>query len=448
MEDRMVAPFFRTGVDRRWFLLVAAVACVGYGAYVRTRTPLVIGINGRVAPYGFPLSSRGDPLAELSFYQDRVLTRPGSGLDLAYLARQYLHRARATGDARWYLLASQAARRSLAILPVSNEGAVLTLARVADASHDFLVARALAQQVLAAHPRSGEAQGLLITTAVAMGQGSSAEGMADGLMKRSPSLASAALQALVRSATGRDAQAEADLSRGLKLEEFGEVAASAWARVLLGRIRARHGDWAAAEDLYRTALYIVPDHTAALFHLAGLKLAHGQWDAAEALYERGKSAGSAFTLGRARAAALAGATERAQSLEREAEQNLRHDLAGGGYGHRRDLANLLLARPDRAGWEEALALMNQELAVRQDALTYDTLAWAHANLGHWDEARAASDHALATGLEEPGLLERAITIANAQKDAPRVKALQAKREALCPGYPHQAGVAIDAPGGM
>jgi hypothetical protein len=46
----------------------------------------------------------------------------------------------------------------------------------------------------------------------------------------------------------------------------------------------------------------------------------------------------------------------------------------GGFGHRRDLASLLLEKGRSQDVAEALALMQEEVKIRRDAVTLDTLA--------------------------------------------------------------------------
>ncbi|HEY9861686.1 MAG TPA: hypothetical protein V6D16_19460, partial [Candidatus Obscuribacterales bacterium] len=83
---------------------------------------------------------------EMAFYQTRILSDPKGGLNRAALAGAYLKMARATGESSWYLLAEQTAQQSLANLSFSNPEAVLVLARVATARHDFAEALRLLKQ--------------------------------------------------------------------------------------------------------------------------------------------------------------------------------------------------------------------------------------------------------------------------------------------------------------
>src|ERR671933_336032 len=114
------------------------------------QTPANLDANYR---YHFSESLRNNPnqkeaiQQEIAFYQQRLAVDSRSGLNRAALAGSYLKMARATGEGGWFLLAEQAAQRSLADLPFDNKGALLVLARIAEARHDFVTALRLAKQV-------------------------------------------------------------------------------------------------------------------------------------------------------------------------------------------------------------------------------------------------------------------------------------------------------------
>jgi hypothetical protein len=86
---------------------------------------------------------------EIAFLQERVNRNPNDGLDLAGLAGAYIAKARVSGQNAWYVLAEQAAERSLAALPleIGNTGAQLALAEIAQAQHDFSRALTLIDSV-------------------------------------------------------------------------------------------------------------------------------------------------------------------------------------------------------------------------------------------------------------------------------------------------------------
>ena len=180
--------------------------------------------------YHFSESLRNNPnqkeaiQQEIAFYQQRLAVDSRSGLNRAALAGSYLKMARATGEGGWFLLAEQAAQRSIADLPFDNKGALLVLARIAEARHDFVTALRLAKQV---GSDNEDAIALEVTSHLAMGKVSEASAAAEALVNRIPNLGSLTLRALVRESQGRDAEVLQDYRQAMAAEEPGEVAGSA-----------------------------------------------------------------------------------------------------------------------------------------------------------------------------------------------------------------------------
>jgi tetratricopeptide (TPR) repeat protein len=352
---------------------------------------------------------------EMAFYQERIRTHPDDGLDRASLASTYLKMARATGDASWYLLAEQAAQQSLANLPFHNDGAVLALARVAQARHDFAEAIRLAEQVSGKE----DALSVIVTAKLAMGKVDEARVAADALVKRYPTLGSLTLLALVNVAQGKDDAAMQNFHQALAAEEPGETGGSIWARTLLGRLYYKRGEIKKARELYQEALRVLPQYPPALLNLAELEVRLGNYKAAERYYsqifltsQRSPTVyDHAVMRGMVRVKELSGDQPGAREWWDKAEARLREDMTS--FGHRRELASLLLERGDSKDVAEALALMQMEVLVRRDAQTLDTLALALSRSGRWQEARTAMQEALRSGIRDPGLFYRAGVIEQA-----------------------------------
>lgn len=77
------------------------------------------------------------------------------------------------------------------------------------------------------------------------------------------------------------------------------------------------------------------------------------------------------------------------------------------FGHRRELARLLLARGRAEDLPEALSLMEADLQVRRDVETLDTYAWALGRAGRWEEAQVVLQEALSSGVQHARILYRA-----------------------------------------
>lgn len=383
---------------------------------------------------------------EIAFYQKRLAVDSRSGLNRAALAGVYLKMARATGEGGWFLLAEQAANRSIADLPFDNNGALLVLARIAEARHDFPTALRFAKQV---GFDNEDAIALTVTSHLAMGKVSEANAAAEALVNRLPNLGSLTLRALVREAQGRDAEVLQDYKQAMALEEPGEVAGSARARSLLGRFYARRGQFVQAKALFLEALRLVPRYPLALIYLADLETRQGNYREAIGYYSKVSAySGGAATVfdrtvdrGMARVKQLQGEAIASEKLRDKAEAGLRQEQVSGGFGHRRDLARLLLEKGRSPDITEALVLMQQEVKIRRDALTLDTLAWALLAAGEWEKADRVMAEILRSGIRDAGIFYRASAIArNLGKDAESRAYLQKAKE-IDPSFDVRSGQA-------
>jgi tetratricopeptide (TPR) repeat protein len=173
----------------------------------------------------------------ISFYQGRVQQSPTDGLDRAALAGAYLKMGRVSGASNWYLLAEQEAKQSLVNLPFANEGAVLILAEIAQAKHDFKEAVRLAKPI-----GSAQSASIVMTSQLAIGQIEEAETAANKLVAFTPSLGSLSLRGVTRLARGNHEGAQRDFERAIAAEEPSEQRGSAQVRTFLGELYLRQGD--------------------------------------------------------------------------------------------------------------------------------------------------------------------------------------------------------------
>ena len=381
---------------------------------------------------------------EIAFHQRIIQQQPTAGLARAALAQNYLKMARATGESSWYLLAQQTAQQSLVQLPFDNYGATIVLAKVAAAKHDFAGSLGLLKQL----PPQAEALSLLTTNYLALGDATTARQKADTLVQRMPTLNNFALKALVAVAQGQDAAAIRDFKVAIASEEPDEAGSSAWVRTLLGRFYYKRGQLQQAEDLYQSALEILPKYPPALLNMAELSVRRWQADPTQTqhqqraieLYDRffltNQKAPTIYDhialRGLARVQRLEGDTTKASQTWEQAVSRLRSDLSG--FGHRRELAQLLMERgqqPDRA---EALALMQAEIKIRQDPETWDTLAAAYLEMGQLDKAQQSIESALKSGILDPGLFDRAAVIASIRGQSAPAQMYRAQVQSIDPTF--------------
>lgn len=378
-------------------------------------------------PYRYPfyesLSGERNLKAQLqqviALHQERIRQYPDSGLEQAALASAYLRMARATGEQSWYLLADRSAQRSLALLPIDNSEALSVLARITEARHDFAGALRLASQI--SDPE--EALLIQVTSNLAIGKLSEANQAANALVDATLSMGAFTLQALVQTAQGKQQAALQSFKYALEVEEAGELSNSARTRTLLGRFHYEQGQFKLADDLYREALQILPNYPQALLNRAQLELRQGNYQAAERHYAQVAQSHAAPTAfdplilrGRAQSKAMQGDRAKAETLWAEAETLLRQSFieeSTFSFGHRRDLARLLLERGRDQDVPEAVALMQVEVKLRQDAGTLSTYAWALSRAKQWQKAQTVTKQAIALGTRDANLFHLAATIEQA-----------------------------------
>jgi tetratricopeptide (TPR) repeat protein len=399
-----------------------------------------LGVGLSIAYYATTTSSRPNPWKyrfqrpevgsvtkniqqEIAFHQQRIQQQPTAGLERASLASSYLKMARATGDSSWYLLAEQTAQQSLSQLSVNNYGAILVLAKIAAAKHDFTTAKSLLKQV----PPQSEALALLTTIQLATGDTPNAQQTANTLVQRVPTMGNYALKALAEVAQGQDQAAIQDFKAAIAAEESDEAGSSAWIRTLLGRLYYKRGQLQQADELYRSALQILPQYPPALLNSA--ELAVRKWQSNPQETQHLQQATEIYRQfydhvalrGLARIQRLQGDPQADKTWAR-AVARLRSDL--DGFGHRRELAQLLVERGQEKDLAEAVALMQAEIKTRQDPETWDTLAAVYLRLKQLPAAEQAMQRALKSGIRDPGIADRAAAIASARGDTAQAKKYQ------------------------
>lgn len=366
--------------------------------------------------------------------EERVKKQPGA-LELAELAGMYFDQGHKSGDLSWYDKAEATAKESLKKLATPN-AAKLTLAKIADARHDFREAIRLAKEALNEKGSAG-AIAVLVSSYLALGDLREAAIYADMAIEKRPDSGGYLMRALVLSAQGRDEEANFDFGRALVVEDLGAVEESARTRALWGRFLARRGEYAGAGALFDEALRIHPNDHLALALKGDMELRRGRYREAAALLIDAFTASKQmrYLIHYARAKALSGDATAAADLEAQAEALMRKELGEKTYGHRLDLAELLLDRARPADIAEAVALTESELSLRQSAEAYAMRARALFAAGRADEAADAVRAVLRTGVRDPEYFTLAGNIERARANAPRAGLYVDLALAIDPSYP-------------
>ncbi len=435
--------------DLPW--LIAPIALVISAIGVMHSNPVLTGQTKPPSPYAytFALNLPGTTdrkqllQREIELYQTKLQQDPASGLTLSDLSNAYWKMGKATGEVSWYLLAEETARKSIAALPFHSSGAQIVLAQVAQARHDFKVATSIAQNILKTKPNNDEARSILVTCALAIGDLKTAQTQLKPLLESSPNLTTLTLQALLEEAQGKPTAIET-FQLAIGAEEVGEVGPSALVRVLLGRHFYRQGKLDRAEELYQEALRILPRYPLALMYQATLQTKRGQYAEADRTYDQviaySQQSTNIYdhTILRGKAKIKQLKNEPYQDILQQAETLLRKDTnAGhesGGFGHRRELAQLLLERNPTQNAAEALALMQDEIKARQDAYTWSTLSIALAANNRLPEARTAIQSALKSGVQNPEFFVQAAKIEQKIGNLKQARTYEAKAKTIDPNF--------------
>lgn len=426
--------------------IAAVLATLGVTTLLRKEAPPPAAAPSVLAPdpqlvrFRHPLGAGGaaaepegaaDLDRSIAALEERIRASAPSPLDLGELADLRLRRGKITGDPKDHAAAEAAAKRSLELLPTPN-AAVLVLARLASAQHDFVRAIDLARQHMGG--RSLGALMVLATAHLARGELAEASAAAEALVEQQPDAASYGLRALVMQAQGRDAEAAFDFARAAAADEPGDTEEPARLRALWARFLIRRGEHAGARRVLDEALRIAPGHALALQQDGELLLRQGRAKEAAARFDQA-FAGSRqvrYLIDQARALELAGDRAGADQLRAQVEKLVRPELGEGGLGHRLDLAEVLIDRGAPADLTEAATLAREEVTRRPSAEARFQLARALARTGARGEALRQVQAALAGGAREAQLFELASRLERQRGNAARAALYAREADRLDP----------------
>ena len=325
------------------------------------------------------------------------------------------------------------ATRRFALVRKPN-GALLTLAKLANARHDFRAAIALAREHMIANPTS--AGYLVLATAhLALGETAAAAEATHAAIALAPDGNGYLMRALVMQAQGRDAEAAFDFGRAASVETHGDPPGAARLRALWGRFLLARGELAGARRVLDEALRIEPTHGLALALRGELALRTGQLAEAGALFDQAFVASRQvrYLIDQARVRQLAGDRSGADALRSQVEDLVRGELGAGGLGHRLDLVEVLIDRGRPAQLAEAVTLARDEVGQRGSPLARFQLARALAGTGQLDDAIDQVQAVLATGGRDAQVYELASSLETRRGNAPRATLYRREADRLDPG---------------
>jgi hypothetical protein len=332
--------------------------------------------------------------------QSQLRRVPGDWQTWAALSLAYLEKARITADPTYYPKADQAAAQSLTVRPRDNTDALIAQGALANARHDFAVARALAQRAIAADSYSADAYAVLTDAQTQLGDQPAATDAVQHLLDLQPGLSAYARASYDLELHGQIGPAITLMSRALA--DAVDPADISFCRNQLGDLALANGDITTAQAQYGAGLAVDPESVALQHGMARVDAALGHTDAALAAYARltQRAPTPGYLLEYADLLQANGKVALARTQLDLADAAERLFTASGGID---GLAGAALAEAD-ANPALALQQAGMEWRRRQHPDVADAYAWA-LHLSHQDNAALAIERqALAVGASPAGYL--------------------------------------------
>jgi len=394
-------------------LSVALFAVGGFGLWKHAKAPAPASAAGISAPslQAHPVIESGTLADAIGNLQDRIRALPGDWNAWASLGLAYVQQARVTADPTYYPKAQAVLERSLAVHPDGNFSAMVGLAALAAARHDFAGALSWGRRAESVNPYNGGVHDAIGDALVELGRYPEAFAELQEAVDRRPDLSSYARASYAHELQG-------DVAGAVRIMELALQAAStaqdqAWTLNQLGDLSFNSGNLAGAWRDYQRSTQIDPTFIPARAGLAKVEAARGEIPRAVADYqwvvtrlpfpEYVIALGDLFTVSGqpAEAARQYGLLRVEQQLLKANGVNVDLEIALFDADHGVDLAG-------------GLAAANAEWARRHSIQVADALAWELYVNGRPAQALAYANRALALGTRSAlfffhrGMIERAL----------------------------------------
>ncbi len=316
-----------------------------------------------------------------------------SGAVFTKLGLAHLDAVATTGDASGYARAEAALNRAVE-LDATSYDALVALAALAAARHDFPTAFDLATRAERLQPMTTDALGVLGDAQLELGDFEAAFATFDRMVATKPSLASYSRVAYGREIKGDRAGAIEAMTLAVDVGAGSEE--QAFPLLQRGNLYFALDQVALAERDYRAALAVVPEYAGALGGLARIAFSKGQVDKSVELYQRAieSSPLPEHPMELAKVLRGAGRMDEARAADALVDEFADIERANGA------LLDFEVAVHDLdEGSDPAVALRTIEdtWKIRKSIDTQDALAWALVKVGRCDEARRHSIGSLRFG---------------------------------------------------
>ncbi|GAC1500752.1 MAG: hypothetical protein NVS1B14_04840 [Vulcanimicrobiaceae bacterium] len=360
----------------------------------------------------------------IAFYEQRVKRDTQDQISARTLAQQYMQRYREAGDIDDIKRAMRQARRSIALQPGNNWSAYEI--RASGETALPLVTKALQDERYAHFDRPSDtnATAQIASLQMELGRYEAAHAVLMPVAEKNASDAGVlAVLARYEELTGRLQDARAHLERGSIIMDGGldnSAQARAWFHYRAGEMAFLSGAVDEAKRDERDAIVIFPNDAPALNALARFCWATRDWPCTLDAAQKGASiVPLPETLG------YEADAQRALGDASGARQTEALIVAIERIGNAYHVSDRLLAvyySEHGLRRDDALRIARREVRVRGDEIyAQDTLAWAAAMDGRWDESRRAIRKALRYDTEDARLQYHAGVIAQHFGDRAQAK---------------------------
>ena len=369
-----------------------------------------------------PSTSRGSLSGTISVLQTRIDQVPDDWQSLAGLGLAYVQQARITVDPSYYPRAEAALERSLELQPKDNPGALVGMAALDAARHDFGSSLRWAKRALNESPGTADALGVLGDAQLELGRYEAAFDSYQRMVDTRPDLSSYARVSYARELLGDPRGAVAAMEAARKVA--GTPADIAWTSFQLGELAFNDGRVDDAAREYRRGWETDDAFVANLAGLAKVAWARGDRDEAIMRYEEvvARLPLPEYVIALGDAYAATGEDETA--AQRYEIVRLEQQLFSSN-GVNTDL-ELALFDADHGRPEAALRAARAEWERRRSVHVADALAWALYANGRPEEAQRYSKRALSLGTRNASFLFHAGMIQLALGDRGEARSLLAE----------------------
>ena len=344
----------------------------------------------------------------INSYEADVREHPDSFFSLRLLSAQYLRRFREKADLEDLRRVEETARRSIKLQPHKNTPAELLLASTLLSQHRFKEASQVITQAQAFNPDNSRVATLNASVQMELGNYEAAQTLleprSDGEKTgkvQDPNSGQGAVLARYLELTGQLDLARSRLDLALKDEDqyyTNSAETRAWFHVRSGDLAFATGDLSVAEQRYQEARKLFPDNVAALTGLARLYAAQHRWKSVLDVANQGiDRIPLVETLGY-KADAQRALKDPIGAADTEALIDVVAHLSQVKGIYDRALAIYYVEH--QIHLPEALTIARQEVQFRDDIYAEDTLAWAAAANGQWQEAEMAAVRSARYGTED------------------------------------------------